>query len=251
MTFLVLYSYYKYKTEGLDISTPHYTVDRNFFAESIVAVLPLAFMFFENAKNKILKVIFLGIAAIMAMGVILTYSRGGLLAFFIVLFFLFLQSKKKIVMVVFGFVILMLFLPHIGQKYTDRINTVKTYEEDASAMARVATWQSAINMFKEKPITGVGAGNFNDLFLDYCPSEEIPGKRLDETPLDSPIGERRHEIFRYVKPGETLAEAIKREEDPRIDFVLNRVYRIPTEGERVTTNSLERYLVPKPRESTK
>ncbi|MEK6836940.1 MAG: hypothetical protein AABX94_04730 [Nanoarchaeota archaeon] len=93
--------------------------------------------------------------------------------------------------------------------------------------------------------------SFTEVDLDYCPSEEIPGKRLDETPLDSPIGERRHEIFRYVKPGETLAEAIKREEDPRIDFVLNRVYRIPTEGERVTTNSLERYLVPKPRESTK
>jgi len=172
ITFLVLFAYYRYKTEGYDIAVPNYVyIDRNFFAESIVAVFPLAFVFYENSKKKILKVGFLGIVAIMAGGVVLTYSRGGLLALFIVLFFLFLQSKKKIQMFIFGLIILLLFLPHIGHKYRVRVSTVKTYEEDAAAMARIATWKAGINMVKDHPIIGVGAGNFNFLFTYYCPPE--------------------------------------------------------------------------------
>lgn len=172
ITFLVFYSYYRYKTEGLPIAVPNfYYVDRNFFAESIVAILPLAFVFYEESRKKITKFAFLGIVAAMAGGVILTYSRGGFLALAIVLLFLFLQTKKKVAMAIFGIIILLLFLPHIGQKYKDRIGTIETYEEDSAAMARVATYGAGINMIKDHPIIGVGAGNFNYLFSYYCPSE--------------------------------------------------------------------------------
>jgi probable O-glycosylation ligase (exosortase A-associated) len=172
MTFLVLYAYYRYKREGFSIAVPSvYYVDRNFFAESIVAILPLAFMFYEDSLTKIKKFFFLGIVAAMAGGVILTFSRGGLLALLIVLFFLFLQAKKKMQMVISGMFIFLLFLPHIGQKYRERMSTIKTYEEDTSAMTRVTTWEAGINMFEDHPVIGVGAGNFNSLFWYYKPEK--------------------------------------------------------------------------------
>lgn len=172
ITFLVLYAYYRYKTEGYDIAVPSlYYVDRNFFAESIVSILPLAFMFYEESSSKAKKLFFLGIVGVMAVGVILTYSRGGLLALGIVLVALFVTSRKKIIMLLVGIVMLISFLPHIGLKYTNRMSTVSTYEKDNSAMVRIATWRAGINMVKQKPWLGVGPGNFNDLFVSYAPEE--------------------------------------------------------------------------------
>lgn len=171
MTFLVLYSYYRYKFEGVESGVPSpYYVDPNFFAESIVAILPLAFVSYEgNYGTK--SYIFLGIVALLSGGVILTNSRGGLLALAIVLFLLFINSKKKFKMIIMGIIVLAIFLPHIGPEYRGRIATVKTYDEDQSAMGRLASWGAGIKMFKDHPIIGVGAGNFNQLFENYRPSE--------------------------------------------------------------------------------
>ncbi|MDP3791833.1 MAG: O-antigen ligase family protein [Candidatus Omnitrophota bacterium] len=169
---LVLYAYYRYKTEGFEYAVPSvYYVDRNFFAESIVAVLPLAFTFYEESISKWKKILFLGITGVMAGGIILTYSRGGLLAMVIVLAALFIKSRKKIMMIVTAILVLIIFLPHIGDKYTGRMGTIATYEEDPSAMIRIATWRSGINMLEKHTLLGVGAGNFNDLFIDYAPPE--------------------------------------------------------------------------------
>ncbi len=172
MTFLTAYAYYRYKVEGLSIAVPSlYYVDRNYFAASIVAVLPLAFYFYESAKRIFIKYFFLGIVALFSAGVILTDSRGGFLALSIVLCTLFMQSKKKLEMLTMGVIILALFLPHIGEQYKDRLGTVQTYEEDASAMTRIATWKAAINMIKERPFLGIGAGNFNYVYPYYVPPE--------------------------------------------------------------------------------
>lgn len=169
--FLVLYSYYRYKVEGFQIAIPSFYVDRNFFAESITAILPLAFAFYENSLSAFKKIFYITVVAAMAAGIILTDSRGGFLALFLVLFFLFLQSKKKLAMSFFGIAILVFFLPHIGPEYKARISTVKTYEEDPSIMARIASWKAGINMVKDHPVLGVGAGNFNPLFEYYKPVE--------------------------------------------------------------------------------
>lgn len=172
ITFLVLFAYYRYKTEGFDCAVPSvYYVDRNFFAESIVSIFPLAFIFYEESIAKTKKILFLGVVAAMAVGVVLTYSRGGLLALAIVLAGLFMISKKKIAMAIMVIAVTLLFLPHIGAKYTGRMSTVAAYEEDASSMIRIATWKAGINMVKQNPWLGVGPGNFNDLFVSYAPEE--------------------------------------------------------------------------------
>lgn len=171
-TFLVLYAYYRYKIYGFDIAVPsQYYVDPNFFAESIVAILPLAFVLYENSNN-IKGYLFLAITALMSGGVILTNSRGGSLALLIVLFFLFITSRKKIKMMAMGIIVLLVFLPHIGPEYKARMATVETYNEDASAMGRLSSWSAGLAMFKDHPIIGVGAGNFNELYDSYRNRDE-------------------------------------------------------------------------------
>ncbi len=199
MTFLVLYAYREYKLYGYEIAVPDpERVDRNFFAESIVAVLPLAYMFSEERKNLLTKYLFLGVSAVLAGGVILTYSRGGLLALAIVCFFLFLNSKKKAFMVVSGIIVLMLFLPHIGEKYKDRMSTIISYEENVSANVRILTWKAGIDMMKMHPVLGVGAGNFNPLFPYYVSGAIYEGEVTGETATRAAYTMSIHNIFLQV-----------------------------------------------------
>ncbi|MCD4781952.1 MAG: O-antigen ligase family protein [Candidatus Omnitrophica bacterium] len=172
MTFLVLFAYHRYKTTWYEIAIPHYQyVDRNFFAQSIVAVLPLAVIFFEEKVNIVVKLFFAAVIAAFCGGVVLTYSRGGLLALLLALFFIFLQSKKKARLITIGLIILVAFLPRIGQKYRNRMHSISDYEEDPSAMTRIATWKAGINMAMEHPVVGVGAGNFGNYYYIYAPDE--------------------------------------------------------------------------------
>ncbi len=172
MTFLVLYAYYRYKTESFDVAVPSmYYVDRNGFAESIVAAFPLVYIFFESAKTTLRKYFPVLVMAILGGGVILTYSRGGLLALMIVIALLLVRSKQKVSTLVIVILVVAVFAPHIGTKYTNRMETAAEYQEDDSSMIRIATWKSGINMVKAHPLIGIGAGNFNDQFLSYVPEE--------------------------------------------------------------------------------
>ncbi len=74
------------------------------------------------------------------------------------------------------------FLGRVREKLGENELAIENYEEDASAMGRVATNQAAINMAKAHPLLGVGAGNFNNVFFNYTPDElrqfVEPGKSI-------------------------------------------------------------------------
>ncbi len=170
--FLVLRAYYFYKTDYMDIALPSYVyVNRNGFAGELAAMLPIAYMLGNATKNKPLRYIGLFTALWCVIGVILTYSRGGLLGVFAGIACLLLVEKRKMKFIVIILLLTGLIFPRLSEKYTGRMETIQTYEEDASAMGRVAGNYAALNMFKQNPFMGVGAGNFNDVILAYTPPE--------------------------------------------------------------------------------
>jgi probable O-glycosylation ligase (exosortase A-associated) len=58
------------------------------------------------------------------------------------------------------------------QQWYDRMATIKTYEADASAMARINAWKMAFNMAKDRPLGG-GFDAFHDYsFALYAPDPD-------------------------------------------------------------------------------
>jgi len=108
----------------------------------------------------------MGLNLISAIG---SQSRGALIAFAAVGLFFWFKSEKKLVG---GIVItlmtlgLIVFMP---DSWHERMDTIQTYEQDASAMGRLNAWEYAINAANHN-LLGVGLDSWSgETFALYAP----------------------------------------------------------------------------------
>lgn len=108
------------------------------------------------------------LCAVAALG---SYSRGALLAIAAMGGFLWLKSRKKAglgLLVIFAIPPLIAFMP---EQWSQRMDTINTYEEDESVQGRFNAWWMAYNLAKDRPLTG---GGFEvampELFYRYAPN---------------------------------------------------------------------------------
>lgn len=146
-----------------------FLINGNDFAFSLTLIVPLVlFLFFYEKKNAS-KIAILISLAVVTIGIFLTQSRGGILAYISMLAFLFITSKHKAIgvfIIVLAFIILNIAFP----RAVNRMKTIKNYQEDESAQGRLDTWKASITMGLDKPLTGVGLGNFAVAYgLHYRP----------------------------------------------------------------------------------
>jgi probable O-glycosylation ligase (exosortase A-associated) len=66
--------------------------------------------------------------------------------------------------------VLLMFMP---STWYSRMDTIGSYEQDASAMGRINAWWFAFNVAKDRPLVGGGFGTFNpELFERFAPVPE-------------------------------------------------------------------------------
>jgi len=113
----------------------------------------------------------LGLMAAMlltALAAIGSQSRGALVAVAVTTGIFWLKSRGKFLMAVLiagGVGLVVAIMP---QTWYERMQTIKTYEEDASAMGRIYAWKTAWNIAKDR-ITGGGFETFQwDVFRRYA-----------------------------------------------------------------------------------
>jgi len=142
----------------------------NEIAFALVMIFPLMYYLYSTTKNKKIRLILLACMLLVTVSVIGSYSRGAFLSISAMGFLLFLRSKKKLLI---GSVIVILavsLLSFIPDKWSERMGTIQTYDEDASAMGRINSWYFAANLANEYPIVGGGFDTFSkDLFQIYAP----------------------------------------------------------------------------------
>jgi probable O-glycosylation ligase (exosortase A-associated) len=119
--------------------------------------------------GKLLRHAFTGAMLLCVVAALGTHSRGALLAVMAMALMLWWRSPNKlvggIVMVVLGFVMVG-FMP---SEWTDRMNTIETYDKDASAMGRINAWWMAWNLAKDH-FFGGGYQIYNaQVFQMYAP----------------------------------------------------------------------------------
>jgi probable O-glycosylation ligase (exosortase A-associated) len=99
--------------------------------------------------------------------VLMTYSRGAMVALLLVAPLLALRTKRRWQFLVIGTGLAMLIPMLAGAEIRARFFSTSTYEEDASAASRFASWNAAIDMANDNPVFGVGLRNAGLFSYDY------------------------------------------------------------------------------------
>ena len=126
---------------------------------ALIMTVPLLRYLHLQAQKKLIR---LGLATAMiltGLAAIGTQSRGALLAAAAMGGLLWLKSRNKATTAVYIIAAVVLIAAIMPQQYWDRMNTIKTYEQDASAIGRINAWHTAFNMAKDR-ITGGGLQAF-------------------------------------------------------------------------------------------
>lgn len=126
------------------------------FALALNMALPLLFYLAKNEDNKKMKIFLYFVFAFSILSVIFTYRRGGFIGLAVVMSMLFLKANKKFISIFMLLLALIIASTLLTDKWFERMETIKTYEEDGSSMRRINAWKMAINVAKDRPLKGAG-----------------------------------------------------------------------------------------------
>ena len=145
--------------------------DNNDLGLALNMTLPLMFYLWKDEKNiwvkTALKVFF--VATIVA--IIFTYSRGAFLALGAVGFMLMVKARYKSLAIVMLGIAIFIGALMVPTQWSERMGTIKTYEQDQSALGRLNAWATAWNLALDRPLIGGGFQVFfvRDVFRMYAP----------------------------------------------------------------------------------
>lgn len=119
---------------------------------------------------------FYGVFWLTVLAILATYSRGALLGLLAVAPFIFWRMKRKGVMI--GLAVLGVAVAGVSapERLVDRWSTIKTYEEDESAMQRIQSWGANWNIARENPILGKGFRNVEMGYAWYISYANFEGR---------------------------------------------------------------------------
>jgi len=145
---------------------------------SVVLALALPFALYLGRRTTLLPIrwqrlawpAMLGVAATFLIALIGTFARTGLVAGSATLLMLAARSQRKIVAALVVAAVVLALLAITPDNWFFRMDTIVNYQDDGSAMSRIAAWKWAWHLALEHPIVGGGFGVFT---LD---AGSIPGR---------------------------------------------------------------------------
>lgn len=145
----------------------------NEIALALTMIMPLLWYLWKQVDGKWAKrALAVGFVLCLA-SVTASYSRGAYLAIAAMLGAIWWRSDRKWLGAGLVAVAAVLAFGLMPEKFTQRVDSIAEYQEDASAMGRINAWQFATNVALDHPVTGGGYGVFNpEAFRRYAPDPE-------------------------------------------------------------------------------
>jgi O-antigen ligase len=154
--------------------------DTNDTAAFLITLMPLSFIFIKNEDKIHKKAFFSIIFLIMTIISILTFSIGGIIGLGVIFFMIFMESKKKALLIslfiITALIFSILYIPNLIYKQADETidpsnpagkGFVGTIETRADVLI------SGTKMFADNFVMGVGINNFEISIMKYAPKESF------------------------------------------------------------------------------
>ncbi|MFW5985601.1 MAG: O-antigen ligase family protein [Halanaerobiaceae bacterium] len=125
--------------------------------------------FFSGVEKMQYKIALGALSVIVSVGLILTGTRGAWLAFLLGCIVLGVMYFRKVILVLL--VVVLLFSLFAPDMYIDRFKSSFALSGVSSNTHRLNLWQSALEMFRDNPLTGVGTDRFKEEYRENYKKE--------------------------------------------------------------------------------
>ena len=142
----------------------------NILAEYLVIACSMSVALFLDSKDRLRKFLLCITTGIILLGLLLTFSRGGWLAFGLSLFLIMIAENKKVLPL--GILIGMISLFFLPEVIIDRLKTIGSLKDSSNAY-RFSIWAAALEMLKDFWPSGVGLGY--EAFMKAYPNYMLAG----------------------------------------------------------------------------
>lgn len=143
----------------------------NEIALALIMTIPLLHYLQMIVRNKWVHYGLIATMLLCAIAALGSHSRGALLAITAMGAFLWLKSRRKVSLGLLMMLVIPPLLAFMPEHWTERMDTINNYEEDASVQGRFNAWWMAFNLAKDRPLIG---GGFEvatrELFNLYAPN---------------------------------------------------------------------------------
>jgi putative inorganic carbon (hco3(-)) transporter len=130
--------------------------DNNDFGLALIILLPLLFYLWQRTENRNIRRGLVVMSFLVIQAALFTYSRGALLGLCAMGAVTWLRSRAKLATGVLIIVVGLFGYAFVPPQWFNRMDTIETYQDDASAMARIYMWQVGLQIAREHPIVGGG-----------------------------------------------------------------------------------------------
>lgn len=132
--------------------------DNNHFGAAMLVTLPLMYYLYLQSQHRIVRQIMMAVLLLTLISVIGTYSRGALLGLVAAGGIFWLRSKHKVILGVVMVGCLAGAASTMPAGWLDRMHTIQTYDQDASASERLVLWEISWKLALNRPLLGSGFG---------------------------------------------------------------------------------------------
>ena len=130
--------------------------ENNAFAIAVLVSIPLLVLWYRETTNHIIKKGILVAIPLCYASALSSWSRGALLSMGVLTIILLWHSKRKYLALPVILIGAYLAIQYLPEEWFDRMGTIQTYEDDASASSRIETWKDGWNHTLSHPFTGAG-----------------------------------------------------------------------------------------------
>ncbi len=200
LSIVIIYSTYNLFMWGFDEQAAHWVMDPFYndhtaYGAAIALFIPIFAGFtFDKKYNRTLKLFASIVLFILLVGLYCSYSRAAwisvLVALVVALLLFFKVKFRWVFMLVAVFLSLFFYFQSdillkleknkqdSSANFVEHVESISNISSDASNLERINRWQSALKMFKERPIFGWGPGTYQFV---YAPFQQTRNKTIIST----------------------------------------------------------------------
>ncbi|MGH7932968.1 MAG: O-antigen ligase family protein, partial [Candidatus Binataceae bacterium] len=148
--------------------------DSNYEALSIVMTIPLAIYLIRNDHSVMWRRIALVCTPILGFALLVSQSRGGVLALAVLIVLAWLRSSRKLMFVIVGAMLLGAAAAMAPQVTWERFQQIQisgrpTTGAELSTRTRIELWRGGLHIIEKHPIFGIGLNQFKEQVAFYNP----------------------------------------------------------------------------------